>query len=451
MCWSLPDGRLLRTLLRGRAPRSTRARHHADRTGNLGRRADPHGRRPRADAGHVSGARRASRGVGRDLRTGRRPGEVEGPRERRVVRVVTPGTVTDDALLEERRDTLLAALSTTAERFGLAWLELSSGRFHAVEATGAEALAAELERLRPAELLVEENATSRVPSGTQSCIRQRPPWHFEAASAERMLCEQFGTRDLAGFGLAGRPLAVGAARLPAAVRARHAEIRPAAPARDPLRGARRGAAARRRDAPQSRTRLERLRARGQHACRLAGPHGDGHGRARAAPMGAASAAATRSTRGAPAGHRGLPRHRPARSRSLAAATRGRHRAHPGAGGVAIGTAPRPRGPARRARLPARAAGASPASIRRCSRGLPQRRARTRRRTGCLSALLPTPAAMLREGGVIAPGYDAGLDELRRIAEHSDEALLSSRRANASAPDSRTCDSATTGCRATTSR
>ena len=139
------------------------------------------------------------------------PAKSKGPVERRVVRVVTPGTVTDDALLEDRRDTLLAALCVSAEGFGLAWLELSSGRFHALEATGAEALAAELERLRPAELLVSEDATSRIPRGTPSCIRQRPPWHFEAASAERQLCEQFGTRDLAGFGLAGRPLAIGAA------------------------------------------------------------------------------------------------------------------------------------------------------------------------------------------------------------------------------------------------
>ena len=139
------------------------------------------------------------------------PAKSKGPVERQVVRVVTPGTVTDDALLEDRRDTLLAALSTTAERFGLAWLELSSGRFHALEANGAEALAAELERLRPAELLVAEDAILRVPPGTQTCLRQRPPWHFEAASAERQLCEQFGTRDLAGFGLGGRLLAIGAA------------------------------------------------------------------------------------------------------------------------------------------------------------------------------------------------------------------------------------------------
>jgi len=86
------------------------------------------------------------------------PAKSKGPVERQVVRVVTPGTVTDDALLEQRRDTLLAAVirrpAKDAPSFGLAWLELSSGRFTVVEADDEAALAAELERLKPAELLV---------------------------------------------------------------------------------------------------------------------------------------------------------------------------------------------------------------------------------------------------------------------------------------------------------
>jgi len=138
------------------------------------------------------------------------PAKAKGPVERQVVRVVTPGTVTDDALLEERRDTLLAALSVAGESFGLAWIELASGRFHALEATGREAMAAELERLRPAELLVAEDAPVRGLAGPATAVRSRPPWHFDDGSAGRQLCEQFGTRDLAGFGLANRPLAVGA-------------------------------------------------------------------------------------------------------------------------------------------------------------------------------------------------------------------------------------------------
>ncbi|HSQ70668.1 MAG TPA: DNA mismatch repair protein MutS, partial [Steroidobacteraceae bacterium] len=139
------------------------------------------------------------------------PAKSKGPVEREVVRVVTPGTVTEDALLEARRDTLLAALNAGQGRFGLAWLELSSGRFHAMEAAGSEALASELERLRPAELLVSEEPGPEPPGSAAGVLRRRPPWHFEAASAERQLCEQFGTRELAGFGLAGRQLAIGAA------------------------------------------------------------------------------------------------------------------------------------------------------------------------------------------------------------------------------------------------
>src|SRR6185312_2611850 len=88
------------------------------------------------------------------------PAKSKGPVERQVVRVVTPGTVTDDALLEQRRETLLGAVIRRPDkdgaRFGLAWLELSAGRFSVMEVDGASALEAELERLKPAELLVPE-------------------------------------------------------------------------------------------------------------------------------------------------------------------------------------------------------------------------------------------------------------------------------------------------------
>jgi DNA mismatch repair protein MutS len=139
------------------------------------------------------------------------PAKSKGPVERKVVRVVTPGTVTDDALLEERRDTLLAAVCRGHTGFGLAWLELSSGRFTALQAEGDEALAAEFERLRPAEILVAEHAPHPWQSRSDVAVRERPPWHFETTSATRLLCEQFGTRDLSGFGLDERPLAIAAA------------------------------------------------------------------------------------------------------------------------------------------------------------------------------------------------------------------------------------------------
>jgi DNA mismatch repair protein MutS len=135
----------------------------------------------------------------------------KGPVERKVVRVVTPGTVTDDALLEERRDTLLASLYVERETFGLAWLELSAGRFTVLEGHGPEALAAELERLRPAELLLPEDVDPRALGIVRAGVRQRPPWHFEAESSLRQLTSQFGVRDLSGYGCAGMALAIRAA------------------------------------------------------------------------------------------------------------------------------------------------------------------------------------------------------------------------------------------------
>jgi DNA mismatch repair protein MutS len=148
------------------------------------------------------------------------PAKSKGPVERQVVRVVTPGTITDEALLDDRRDTLLAAVArdTTAkgERFGLAWLDLGAGRFTVMQGEGATALAAELERLKPAELLAAEG--SALPAhrpghgtGRDWPLSHRPPWHFELASASRLLTDQLGTLDLAGFGADELPLAIAAA------------------------------------------------------------------------------------------------------------------------------------------------------------------------------------------------------------------------------------------------
>jgi DNA mismatch repair protein MutS len=137
-------------------------------------------------------------------------GKGKGPVERQVVRVVTPGTLTDDALLEARREALLAAVAPLRERIGLAWLDLAAGRFSVLEVEGAEALAAELERLKPAELLVPEGSGFGAGTGI-ACVRERPPWHFEPDTAERQLVAQFGVHDLAGFGCAGMSAAIGAA------------------------------------------------------------------------------------------------------------------------------------------------------------------------------------------------------------------------------------------------
>jgi DNA mismatch repair protein MutS len=141
------------------------------------------------------------------------PGKTKGPMDREVVRIVTPGTITDEALLDERRDNLLASIVERKGHYGLAWLDLSGGRFCVMQLTGLPALEAEVERLRPAEILIPEGT---VPPFQESSVyartlRLRAPWHFDPDSALRALTEQFKTKDLAGFGCADLPLATAAA------------------------------------------------------------------------------------------------------------------------------------------------------------------------------------------------------------------------------------------------
>jgi len=135
-------------------------------------------------------------------------GAEKGPVRREVVRVVTPGTATDDSLLDSRAQTLLAAACVAGGRFGLAWLELSSGRFSVLETASGGDWRAELHRLRASELLVPEDAALDL-GGLPG--RARPVWHFDPASARRLLTEQFGTRDLRGFGADELGVALGAA------------------------------------------------------------------------------------------------------------------------------------------------------------------------------------------------------------------------------------------------
>ena len=139
------------------------------------------------------------------------PATSKGPVERKVVRIVTPGTVTDDALLEERQDNLLAALWEHKGCYGLATLSLGSGHFSVQELTNLEALAGELERLKPAELLLEEDW--KLPSNLPKCpsITRRPCWHFDHDTAQQLLVKQFHTQDLSGFGVKEMPVAVAAA------------------------------------------------------------------------------------------------------------------------------------------------------------------------------------------------------------------------------------------------
>jgi DNA mismatch repair protein MutS len=138
------------------------------------------------------------------------PAASKGPVAREVVRVVTPGTLTDAALLEDKETRLLAAV-TFAPRIGLAWLDLAGGRFSLTELADDDALHAELERLKPAELLLAEDLDAPPWLGHLAGTRRRPPWHFDPGAGKRLLCEQFGTLDLSGFDAEDAPAGVGAA------------------------------------------------------------------------------------------------------------------------------------------------------------------------------------------------------------------------------------------------
>jgi len=134
-----------------------------------------------------------------------------GPVKREVVRVVTPGTLTDEALLESGADNLVAAAYEKDGRYGLAWMELSSGSFSITECAGMEELRGEMQRLRPAELLFNEGA--RLPDSLPDApaMHERRGWQFSASSAKKSLADQFRVHSLDGFGAEGMDRAIAAA------------------------------------------------------------------------------------------------------------------------------------------------------------------------------------------------------------------------------------------------
>jgi DNA mismatch repair protein MutS len=136
------------------------------------------------------------------------PATSKGPVERAVARIVTPGTLTDAALLDDKRDVWLLALSTTRNTAGLARLNLASGEFILTEVP-AEQLAATLERIRPAEILYPESWEPDF--ALESARTRQPDWYFEYDSAKRLLCEQFKVASLSGFGAEGLRPAIAAA------------------------------------------------------------------------------------------------------------------------------------------------------------------------------------------------------------------------------------------------
>ncbi len=125
------------------------------------------------------------------------PATSKGPVERAVSRIVTPGTLTDAALLDDKRDVLLLALSTTRQLAGMAWLNLASGEFRLCEVP-LEKLPATLERIRPAEIIAAESLA--LPFAPDTALTRQPDWHFDTEAATRELCGHFKTASLSGFG-----------------------------------------------------------------------------------------------------------------------------------------------------------------------------------------------------------------------------------------------------------
>jgi len=137
------------------------------------------------------------------------PATSKGPVERKVARILTPGTVTDDFLLDETRDNLLLSIFEHEGAFGVAHIDLSSGRFTLVQLDSASALINEIERLQPAEILLAEDQNPL--QSKRHSITRRAIWHFDADTAMQLLTKQFGTHDLSGFGCNDLPVAIIAA------------------------------------------------------------------------------------------------------------------------------------------------------------------------------------------------------------------------------------------------
>jgi DNA mismatch repair protein MutS len=356
------------------------------------------------------------------------PATSKGLVEREVVRVVTPGTVTDEALLEERRDTLLLSVARGMRagrmRYGLAWADLSAGRFLVEEVEGDELLASELARLDPAEVLVADEDGWPPALLAARGLRRRAPWYFEHEACRRQLLKFFALQTLDGFGLEDAPLADRRRGRPARLRAGNAEGAPAAPGRNRARIGRRRDRAQRGHAPPPRARRAQRWPRRPHPA--VGARLDHHadGRAPAAPLAAAAAARPARARRAPprrAGAAGRVRDESLResfrsigdlerilARVVLRSARPRDLSTLRDGLVALPGLRVQLAPLDSPRLAALAAelgehGDSAALL--------------------TAAIVPQPPVLARDGGIIAEGYDAELDELRMLSTTADQFLV----------------------------
>lgn len=143
------------------------------------------------------------------------PATSKGPVERKIARIVTPGTISDEAFLEEKRENLLLSLAHQSRKgldvFGFSYLDMASGRFCLFEVDGHEALSSELQRLSPMEILVSEDFPARDLLKLEKGVSELGPWHFDYESSYRQLIQQFNTKDLSGFGCEALTAAIASA------------------------------------------------------------------------------------------------------------------------------------------------------------------------------------------------------------------------------------------------
>ena len=139
------------------------------------------------------------------------PATSKGPVERKVVRILTPGTLTDESLLKSNRDNLIVAAYRQDDVFGIASLDLSSGRFEVLEVHNEDALTAEIFRFDPAELILSDEIDYPAETANRVGVRRRPMWEFDYEQSVVSLTSQFKTRDLSGFDCAEKRVAVAAA------------------------------------------------------------------------------------------------------------------------------------------------------------------------------------------------------------------------------------------------
>ena len=139
------------------------------------------------------------------------PQNSKGPVERKVLRVLTPGTVTDEALLDDKSENLLVSIAHNNVSFGIASLDMCSGLFQLNEVDSQDAFISEIDRINPKEILIAEDSSVLKLLDQDSCIRKRNPWEYDFDTAERVLNNHFGTKNLTAFGCDDMKLGISAA------------------------------------------------------------------------------------------------------------------------------------------------------------------------------------------------------------------------------------------------